>query len=170
MLKHINVGRSSQRAHSRKDAKKKHFRPTAVAVITKGDKVLLVYSEKSKSWGPVKGGIHKGESLIKAVWREIKEEIGLTPEDFEERYRYLGSATDKGFAGKMKSQDFANCKHLHVVHLRLKRRHRKLKLEEGKITAFKFVGNRESFMALPMKSRRQQILVNALQRVGISWA
>ena len=42
-----------------------------------GDKLIIVYSEKKKSWGLPGGGIESGETIEKALVREIKEETNM---------------------------------------------------------------------------------------------
>ncbi len=53
-----------------------------VAVITKGDKVLLIERAPSVRgagyWAPVSGEVEPGESQKAAVVREAREEVGLT--------------------------------------------------------------------------------------------
>src|SRR3990167_3366196 len=53
-----------------------------VAVITNGDKVLLIQRAPSVRgggyWAPVSGEVEPGESQEAAVVREVKEEVGLT--------------------------------------------------------------------------------------------
>ena len=53
-----------------------------VAVITNGDKVLLIQRAPSVRgggyWAPVSGEVEPGESQQAAVAREAKEEVGLT--------------------------------------------------------------------------------------------
>ncbi len=53
-----------------------------VAVITKGNKVLLIQRAPSVRgagyWAPVSGEVEPGESQEVAVVREAKEEVGLT--------------------------------------------------------------------------------------------
>ena len=52
-----------------------------VAVITKGDKVLMIQRAPSVRgggyWAPVSGEVEPGESQEAAVAREAKEEVGL---------------------------------------------------------------------------------------------
>ena len=53
-----------------------------VAVITNGDKVLLIQRAPTVRgggyWAPVSGEVEPGESQEAAVAREAKEEVGLT--------------------------------------------------------------------------------------------
>ena len=58
------------------------MREAVVAVITKGNKVLLIQRAPSVRgggyWAPVSGEVEPGESQEAAVVREAKEEVGLT--------------------------------------------------------------------------------------------
>jgi len=53
-----------------------------VAVITNGDKVLLIQRAPTVRgggyWAPVSGEVEPGETQEAAVVREVKEEVGLT--------------------------------------------------------------------------------------------
>ena len=44
---------------------------------TENPEVLLIKNKKSGLWGFPKGHLEKGESLIEAAMREVKEEVGL---------------------------------------------------------------------------------------------
>ena len=61
-------------------------RPSARAVILKGDKIALVYSKKEKYYKFPGGGIHDDEDKIEALIREVREEAGLVviPETIRE--------------------------------------------------------------------------------------
>ena len=52
-------------------------RPSARAVIIKGDKLALVYSRKEKYYKFPGGGIEPGENPVDAMIRETREEAGL---------------------------------------------------------------------------------------------
>lgn len=56
------------------------FRPTAVALVRNGDgDVLLVKSVKNRLWGFPQGGVHRCESVVDGLLRELKEETGIVP-------------------------------------------------------------------------------------------
>lgn len=61
-------------------------RPSARAVIFKGDKIALVYAAKEKYYKFPGGGIHEDEDMREALIREVKEETGLSviPESIAE--------------------------------------------------------------------------------------
>jgi 8-oxo-dGTP pyrophosphatase MutT (NUDIX family) len=52
-------------------------RPSARAVIRKGDKIALVYSKKEKYYKFPGGGIHDDEDKRQALIREVREEVGM---------------------------------------------------------------------------------------------
>ncbi|MCL4386989.1 NUDIX domain-containing protein, partial [Patescibacteria group bacterium] len=60
-----------------------HLDLTVTATILFGHQVLLVFNENYKSWFPPGGHIDKDEDPISAIYREIKEETGLTYDDLE---------------------------------------------------------------------------------------
>ena len=61
-------------------------RPSARAIILKGDKIALVYSGKEKYFKFPGGGIHEDEDKKEALIREVREEVGLVviPETIRE--------------------------------------------------------------------------------------
>lgn len=56
---------------------KEPFKVTVYAVIEKNGKILLSEDEDKPGWKLPGGEVEKGESIIEAVKREIKEEVGL---------------------------------------------------------------------------------------------
>ena len=61
-------------------------RPSARAIIFKGDKIALVYATNEKYYKFPGGGIHDDEDKKEALIREVKEEAGLSviPESITE--------------------------------------------------------------------------------------
>ena len=61
-------------------------RPSARAIIIKGDKIALVYSQKEKYYKFPGGGIHDDEDKRQALIREVREEVGMVviPESIRE--------------------------------------------------------------------------------------
>ena len=62
-------------------------RPTkrgAVCVLTRGNEVLLVRHTYGRrwQWDLPGGGVHRGEEPRGAVEREVREELGIEPDDF----------------------------------------------------------------------------------------
>ena len=53
-------------------------RPSARAVILKGDKIALVYATEEKYYKFPGGGIHEDEDKKEALIREVREETGLS--------------------------------------------------------------------------------------------
>lgn len=53
------------------------IRPSVRAIIIRGDKLALVYSEKYDYYLFAGGGINDGENLEQTLIREIQEELGL---------------------------------------------------------------------------------------------
>ena len=46
-------------------------------IITKNNKVLLVYEKRRNFWGFPKGHMEEGETEIETALREVKEEVGI---------------------------------------------------------------------------------------------
>ena len=65
------------------------YRPSARAIIIKGDKIALVYSNKEKYYKFPGGGIHNDEDKKAALIREVREEVGLVV--VKESIREFGS-------------------------------------------------------------------------------
>jgi putative (di)nucleoside polyphosphate hydrolase len=61
----------------------RHFRAGVVAVIERDDGAILAFerADVPGSWQLPQGGIEPGEEADETVWREIKEETGLGPDD-----------------------------------------------------------------------------------------
>lgn len=63
------------------------FRAGTVAVVWRGTEEILAFERVSPrgAWQLPQGGLHRGESVIDGVWRELREETGLGPTDVELR-------------------------------------------------------------------------------------
>lgn len=74
----------------------KRFRPNVAAVLQRSDGKILVAERLSLAgaWQFPQGGVNFGEASAQALARELEEEIGVLPEQFEVAeirpgYRYL---------------------------------------------------------------------------------
>jgi len=72
------------------------YRPNVAALIVNSDGNLLICERWtiSGAWQFPQGGVDTGESLEQALYREVREEVGLQAKDYEvvdrrEGYRYL---------------------------------------------------------------------------------
>ena len=72
------------------------FRPNVAALVTREQGQLLICERWTipGAWQFPQGGIDGGETPLEALYREVREEIGLKPKDYEvigqrEGYRYL---------------------------------------------------------------------------------
>ena len=68
----------------------RHFRAGVVAVVERSDGRILAFerADAPGSWQLPQGGIEVGEEPEDTVWRELKEETGLTASDVELVERY----------------------------------------------------------------------------------
>lgn len=72
------------------------YRPNVAILLVRDDGKLLI-CERMKvkgAWQFPQGGVDRGETLEEALLREVREEVGLTPESYEVvemkgGYRYL---------------------------------------------------------------------------------
>ncbi|MFM2243145.1 MAG: hypothetical protein RLZ97_2000 [Verrucomicrobiota bacterium] len=72
------------------------YRPNVAALVTRADGRLLI-CERWKlpgAWQFPQGGVDLGETTLEALFREVREEVGLRPEHYEilgqkEGYKYL---------------------------------------------------------------------------------
>lgn len=60
-----------------------HFRAGTVAVVRDSHGRVLAFerSDRSGQWQLPQGGIDAGESPVEGVWRELREETGLTADE-----------------------------------------------------------------------------------------
>jgi putative (di)nucleoside polyphosphate hydrolase len=72
------------------------YRPNVAAVIINGNGSLLICERYNipGAWQFPQGGVDEGESLERALIREVREEVGLGEKDYEilerrDGYRYL---------------------------------------------------------------------------------
>lgn len=94
-----------------KDAPSGLYRPNVAAIIIRGDGRILIAERISSTdaWQFPQGGVSKGESPLTALHREVEEEVGLKPDQYEilkERsgYRYT-FPSGKLKKGKFNGQD-----------------------------------------------------------------
>jgi len=61
------------------------FRAGVVAVVRRADGDVMAFerADAPGQWQLPQGGLHRGESPLDAVWRELGEETGLGPDDVE---------------------------------------------------------------------------------------
>lgn len=72
------------------------YRPNVAALVVNSEGNLLICERWTipGAWQFPQGGVDAGESLEQALFREVREEVGLAPGDYEvidrrEGYRYL---------------------------------------------------------------------------------
>lgn len=88
------------------------FRPNVAALMVRPEEKLLLICERSTvsgAWQFPQGGVDAGESLEQALFREVREEIGLLPDHYEvmekrDGYRYLYPETAR--SKKLKKHGF----------------------------------------------------------------
>ena len=85
------------------------YRANVAAILRNRRNEILICErlDVAGAWQFPQGGIDQGETLIKALKRELREEIGLSASDYrvvrrKGPYRYLfgGGKSKKGFHGK----------------------------------------------------------------------
>ncbi|MBS3086878.1 NUDIX domain-containing protein [Candidatus Pacearchaeota archaeon] len=65
------------------DSKLKYRKNVCAIAIDEDNRILIVKKEEDNSWQFIQGGVNENESLLDALKREIKEEIGLNPEQLK---------------------------------------------------------------------------------------
>ncbi|MCF6310910.1 MAG: RNA pyrophosphohydrolase [Verrucomicrobiales bacterium] len=91
----------------------KKYRPNVAAILQKNDGKILICqrADHPECWQFPQGGIDEGESSTQALHRELEEEIGLLPSQYEvlaqqDGYRYdfpADTPFKKGFAGQQQT-------------------------------------------------------------------
>lgn len=85
------------------------YRPNAAIILRNSAEEILVCerSDWRGCWQFPQGGVKKGESLLDALHREVKEELGLTPSDYRilsskgpYRYLFMNGHKKDGFDGQ----------------------------------------------------------------------
>ena len=78
------------------DSSMVRYRPNVAAIILNGDGNLLICERSNVpgAWQFPQGGVDDGESMEQALFREVREEVGLGKNDYEvigrrDGYRYL---------------------------------------------------------------------------------
>lgn len=79
------------------------YRPNVAALVVNSEGSLLICERWTipGAWQFPQGGVDAGESLEQALYREVREEVGLDAKDYEvidrrDGYRYLYPATVRG--------------------------------------------------------------------------
>jgi putative (di)nucleoside polyphosphate hydrolase len=62
-----------------------HFRAGIIAVVRRADGQVMAFerADKPGQWQLPQGGLERGEQPVEALWRELGEETGLSPDDVE---------------------------------------------------------------------------------------
>lgn len=67
----------------------------ARALVVDKDQVLLIKHTYQKGWYTIGGGVKKNESLLTAILRELREEVGVTPLEEPELFSVYHSKREK---------------------------------------------------------------------------
>lgn len=96
------------------------YRPNVAAILQREDGKIFVAErvDYRGSWQFPQGGVDDGEDLIAALYREVEEEIGVSPKSYEiaecrtgYRYKFPGGHLKKGlFCGQ--EQTYFLCRYL----------------------------------------------------------
>ena len=96
----------------------KAYRPTVVAMVRDArGRLLLVQSRfNPDEWMLVQGGIEQGEKPPEALARELREEIGVEPDDIT-AIRYVGTADLDAESGRVDKRGFTKGKRYFVYEV-----------------------------------------------------
>ena len=67
----------------------------ARALVVKNDQVLLIKHTYQRGWYTIGGAVEKNESMRRAIFRELLEEVGLTPLEEPELFGVYHSNSEK---------------------------------------------------------------------------
>ncbi|TSC89279.1 MAG: hypothetical protein G01um10143_660 [Parcubacteria group bacterium Gr01-1014_3] len=145
----------------------KLYRPVAVAIIqNRHNKILIVESAKNKNESnPPQGGIEEDEEIIDALFREIKEEVGISKKHLK-LTAYLGVQDLDSQKSKRGARGFALGKRYFFFCLRY-RGPAKIKIQKSEVKNYRWVrlGAMKRALAKTRRSKRLMLL-EFFQRAG----
>ncbi len=140
--------------------KEKLYRPVAVAIIQdQRNKILIIESAKNKDESnPPQGGIEENEKIIDALFREIKEEVGIHKGRLK-LIAYIGAKDLNSQKSKRGARGFALGKRYFFFCLRY-RGPSKIKIQKSEVKNYRWVqlGAIKRALAKTRRAKRQMLL------------
>ncbi len=144
----------------KKAHEEKLYRPVAVAIIQDREgKILIVESAKNKNESnPPQGGIEEDERIIEALFREIKEEVGIHKSELE-LIAYIGARDLDSQKSKRGARGFALGKRYFFFCLRY-RGPAKIKIQASEVKSYRWVrlGALKQALAKTRRAKRLMLL------------
>lgn len=146
---------------------KKEYRPVVVAIIKNSkDEVLVVQSAKNPDeWYLPQGGIKENEMLEYALFREIREELGLTQSDMAEM-RYVGCEDMDAESTRKDKRGFSRGKRYFFCTVAYQGNGQTLKLNKEEISRYLWVAIADmAYIFMPSRMEKRELMLRWLAKL-----
>jgi len=119
-------------------------------IKNKKGKYLIIHSKKY--WDIPKGGVEKGESLVQAIKRELKEELGI---DRFGRIEDLNLSFYYDYPDKLKDELGFSGQKVQIFYVEYIGKDNEIKIDDKEIIGFMFLGKKEFLKKLSYNTTKK---------------